>query len=106
MALARALDCASEPLSTIDELAKELLDVIALHYLEGKSLTVSDAMAMTSIASPATIHRKIDDLREAGLIEQVFASNNRRTKYLVPTNTADEYFVELGKAMNKIVVTA
>jgi DNA-binding MarR family transcriptional regulator len=47
------------------------------------------------------LHRKIDDLREAGLIEQVFEGKNRRTKYLVPTPAADKYFANLGQVMTE-----
>jgi DNA-binding MarR family transcriptional regulator len=47
----------------------------------------------------------LDDLRVAGLIEQVFQANNRRTKYLVPTKAADAYFVNLGKVMSDAMGT-
>ena len=42
-------------------------------------------MTLNNIVSPATLHRKLDELREGGLIEQSFEGKNRRTKYLVPT---------------------
>lgn len=69
-------------------------------------MTVTDALAMTSIASPATVHRKLNDLREAGLIEQSFASNNRRTKYLTPTKAADKYFSNLGEMMKQSIAAS
>jgi DNA-binding MarR family transcriptional regulator len=56
-------------------------------------------MNLGSIASPATLHRKLDALREAGFIEFVFEGKNRRTKYLVPTSNADKYFDKLGDAL-------
>jgi DNA-binding transcriptional ArsR family regulator len=49
-------------------------------------------MALGSIASPATIHRKLDCLRDMGLVDAMFEGNNRRTKYLVPTTQAQCYF--------------
>jgi DNA-binding PadR family transcriptional regulator len=101
VALAHALEGSTTQISNIDETAKELLRVIASSHAQDKTMTVTHAMGLTAIASPATIHRKLDDLREAGLIEQSFAGKNRRTKYLSPTKAADEYFAELGKVMHQ-----
>jgi len=56
-------------------------------------------MALAHIASPATIHRKLDQLRELGMIDTVFEGKNRRTKYLVPTKAASDYFANMGKAV-------
>lgn len=81
--------------------AKKLLEVIAVHHAQEKPLTVTDAMAMNSIASPATIHRKLDQLRELGMIDTVFQGKNRRTKFLVPTQTAHDYFEKIGRAMQQ-----
>lgn len=101
IALAHALEGTTAQVSAVDATAKQLLNVIASNHAQDKTLTVTDAMALTSLASPATIHRKLDDLREAGLIEQSFAGNNRRTKYLTPTKAADKYFASLGEVMKQ-----
>jgi Fe2+ or Zn2+ uptake regulation protein len=79
--------------------AKKLLEVIAVHHAQDKPLTVTEAMALNTIASPATIHRKLDQLRELGLIDTVFEGKNRRTKYLVPTEATHQYFEGIGKVM-------
>ena len=86
--------------------AKKLLEVIAVHYAQGSSLTVTDAMAMNSIASPATIHRKLDQLRELGMIDTVFEGKNRRTKFLIPTQAAHDYFEKAGEAMKQAIAQA
>ncbi|BDU52666.1 hypothetical protein [Limnohabitans sp. INBF002] len=99
--LLHVVDGNSTQLVDIDEVAKQLLNVIALHHAQGKTLTVTEAMALGSVASPATIHRKLDDLREVGLIEQIFEGKNRRTKYLVPTQAADTYFSSLGDVIKQ-----
>jgi DNA-binding MarR family transcriptional regulator len=85
--------------SGIDLLALKLLEAVAVAHGKGAALTVTDAMALSAIASPATLHRKLNDLLDAGLIEQVFEGKNRRTKYLVPTASAAKYFEQLGKAL-------
>jgi DNA-binding MarR family transcriptional regulator len=103
IALAHALEGTTAAVSTVDVTAKQLLNVIASNHAQDKTLTVTDAMALTSIASPATIHRKLDDLREAGLIEQSFVGNNRRTKHLTPTKAAEKYFANLGEAIKQSI---
>jgi DNA-binding MarR family transcriptional regulator len=106
IALSQALEGSSSQVSSVDETAKQLLKVIASKHSQDKTMTVTDAMALTEIASPATIHRKLDDLREAGLIDQVFAENNRRTKYLIPTKNADRHFSSLGEVMKQSLTSS
>lgn len=80
----------------IDLVAEKVLDRIALAHANGKPLTITRAMEMHDIASPATIHRKLNMLIEADLIKQDFEGKNRRTKYLTPTVRAEEHFTRLG----------
>ena len=83
-------------LPALDLDAKRLLELIAVRHFEGKSMTVTDAMSMSTIASPATIHRKLDVLRESGMISTDYEGSNRRTKFLRPTDQAVNYFNTLG----------
>ena len=85
--------------------AKKLLEVIAVRHEHKKPLTVTEAMALGSIASPATIHRKLDQLRDMGMVTTVFDGANRRTKYLIPTDAAHDYFESVGQAMTQAVRT-
>ena len=86
--------------------AKKLLEFIAMRHEQQKPLTVTEAMALATIASPATIHRKLDQLRELGMIDTVFEGKNRRTKYLVPTQAAHDYFEHIGQAMQDAMAQA
>jgi len=99
----RAVDIQKTPVKNIDSTALLLLNEIAVQHHDGKNITVNEAMLLSKIASPATVHRKLDELREAGLIEQVFEGKNRRTKYLVPTKEADSYFAKMSKAITNAV---
>ena len=101
--IARAIDILKKNSNSIDSTALQLLNEIAVQHFDGKTLTVSQAIALNKIASPATLHRKLDELREAGLIEQSFEGKNRRTKYLVPTKEADSYFSKMSKAITSAV---
>jgi DNA-binding MarR family transcriptional regulator len=101
LSLVHTLDMAHSQVSGLDETTKHLLRVIGLHHAQGQPLTVTQAMALSAIASPATIHRKLDTLRELDLIEQTFEGSNRRTKYLSPTQTAHDYFDQIGKMIKQ-----
>ena len=92
--------------AVLDLDAKKLLEVIAVRHAAEKPLTVTDAMALTAIASPATIHRKLDQLRELGMIDTVFEGKNRRTKYLTPTQMAHDYFNQVGQVMQQALAQA
>ena len=96
----------SQKTPAMDLDAKKLLEVIAVRYAQKQALTVTDAMALNTIASPATIHRKLDQLRELGMIDTVFEGKNRRTKYLVPTQAAHDYFEHIGQAMQEAMAQA
>ena len=100
---ARGVDIQKKPVKNIDSTALLLLNEIAVQHHDGKNITVTEAMLLSKIASPATVHRKLDELREAGLIEQVFEGKNRRTKYLVPTKEADSFFAKMSKAITNAV---
>jgi len=101
--IALAVDIFNNNIDSIDSTALELLNVIAVQHFDDNALTVSQCLALKKIASPATIHRKLDELREAGLIEQISKGKDRRTKYLVPTKLADAYFAKLSKAITTAV---
>lgn len=101
--IARAVDILKKNSHSIDSTALQLLNEIAVQHFDGETLTVSQAIALKKIESPATLHRKLDELREAGLIEQVFEGKDRRTKYLVPTREADTYFTKMSNAMTSAV---
>lgn len=90
---------ASSNLTNVDSLALRLLESIAVAHSNGAALTVTDAMSLNAIASPATIHRKLNDLLKAGLVNQVHVNENRRTKYLYTTSKANAYFANMGSAM-------
>lgn len=82
----------------VDITAQRLLEIISV-CARHEALTVTECMELQELASPATLHRKLDDLREAGLIFQQYEGNNRRTKYLYPTQKALNHFSKLSEAM-------
>jgi DNA-binding MarR family transcriptional regulator len=100
-----ALEAESE-LPAMDLECRRLLEEVAVRQHEGKPLTVTEVMALASIASPATMHRKLDTLLELGMIEHQFEGDNRRTKYVVCTGDAIKYFERAGRAMQRSLKAA
>jgi len=101
--LAQVVEAQNTAVKNIDSNALLLLNEIAVQHFVGKTLTVSQAMALKKLASPITIHNKLCELREAGLIDQLFEGKNRRTKFLKPTKVADSYFGMMSKAITSAV---
>jgi DNA-binding MarR family transcriptional regulator len=90
---------------TLDSTAKALLERIACEHAQGAPLTITEAMSLHEVASPATIHRKIDDLRIAGLVDTEFQGDNRRTKYLTPTPKARKFFDKVNALLPNAVAS-
>ncbi len=87
----------------IDLESRKILENIAWHYESGKALSVTEVMDLSHIASAATIHRKLDLLRDLGLIKSIHLGENRRTKYMAPTKLSSHYFDSLSKLMLKTI---
>lgn len=52
-----------------------------------------EAIKLHELGSPATLPRKLDDLRLASTIQTDFLSNNFRAKYLILTQITNTHFV-------------
>jgi len=84
-----------------DTTARELLDLICLHEGLSYPLTVTQAMNQPQLASPATMHRKLEDLLELGLVTHQHQGENRRTKYVVLTTSGQLYSMLMSQAMER-----
>ena len=82
-----------------DPSCASLLNEIGLAESQGNCLTVTDAMGLGSIASPATLHRRLDLLLESGYIAQTNKAGDRRTKFLITTPKSIEYFKEMEECL-------
>lgn len=86
----------------ISPAALALFLVIALRHSAGATMTISGAMALSNMASSAALHKRIDDLREAGMICIAFQGTNRRTKYLAPSQKGDRYLKFMGQLLRSV----
>ena len=80
-----------------------LLNEIAVKDFEDQPLKVTQAMGFNALGSPVNLHRKLDELLKAGMIEFRSVGKNRRTKYLHITQAAFDYFQTKSKAMVEAV---
>jgi DNA-binding IclR family transcriptional regulator len=85
----------------MDPIALRLLEAITAAHEAGSLLRVSDALELADLASHATLHKKLDMLKAQGFVEIEYINDDRRTKYLAPSQLALTYFDELGKALMK-----
>lgn len=80
-----------------------LLEDIALRHFENRAYTVSDAMALQHMGSPATLHKRLKRLRTGGLIRYERHPEDHRTKYLLVTPLAIAHFERLSDAMHLVM---
>lgn len=85
----------------LDHESSKLLEIISVAHAQNKPLTVTEAMRLRIVASPASIHRKLDQLRELGYVDGVYQGKNRRTRYLMPLSKAEMHFKNLGQAISE-----
>ena len=89
----------STTIQTLDPVCKILLEEIALACVSGQTLIISQAIGMTQIAAPSTLHRKLQTLLQVELVKVIFKDNNRRTKYLDLSPQGRAYFKRLSDLM-------
>jgi DNA-binding MarR family transcriptional regulator len=80
---------------------REILETVALNERTKIALTVGDLMDIGRIASPATMHRRFDSLRDRGLLAATHRNGNKRTKYVTLTVYGWSYFKRLETYMKK-----
>src|ERR1700704_6354505 len=76
----------------LDAAEARLLEALAAAWHAGRTLTVTETMALSVAGAPATVYRKLSRLRQEGLVSVDESSTDLRTKTVVPTRLALEYF--------------
>jgi len=89
----------TKQLVDIDATGQKVLELLAIASDSSQPMNVGQAMSAKWIASPATLHRKISDLINAGYVASIYVGKNRRNRFLVPTDKADEFFSQMGSSM-------
>jgi hypothetical protein len=89
----------------LDANENALLEAIALRWYEQKPMTVREAIALSELGSPATLHKRITRLRDRDLVKTFSQADDKRAKYLVPTEKSLAMFNDYGKKMSSALTT-
>lgn len=86
-------------LDKLDIACLQLLDLIVIATHDKQDLSVSMALALSEVGSPATIHKKLQILRDFDLVDASFTTD-KRTKVLKLTDKAQAYYDEITNAFH------
>ena len=87
----------------LDANENALLEAIALRWFENKPMTVREAIGISQLGSPATLHKRITRLRNRDLVQTFNQPDDKRAKYLIPTDKSIAVFKDFGKKMNAAI---
>ena len=80
---------------------ERLLEAVTVCWHKGRTLTVTETMALSVAGAPATVYRKLTSLRKQGLVAVVESNDDLRIKTVVPTRKALDYFEKLGGCLEE-----
>lgn len=84
----------------LDAVEEQVLNALAVTWATGTRVTVLEAMKLSTTTSSTTVHRRLNTLRQKGLIELQEDEADNRVKYVLPTPIAKAYFAKLGQCMD------
>jgi len=87
----------------LDANEKALLEEVALRWFENRPMTVREAIGLAQLGSPATLHKRITRLRQKDLLMTFNQPEDKRAKYLIPTDKTIAMFGDFGKKVNTVV---
>ena len=85
----------------VSEELEPLLITITQAWHASTPLPVRKLLINEALGSPATIHKRIHQLHEAGLVSLDAVASDARVKLVVPTDHALRYLAERGKAIQQ-----
>lgn len=82
-----------------------LLQEVALRHFADQALKVSEVLNMKHLGSAATLHKRLQRLRSAGLLSVREEATDHRIKYLIATPLAMRHFERMGQAMKTAMLS-
>ena len=93
-------------LTNLEPTCARLLDEIAMADTEAAPLTVTGLMGLAHIASPATLHRKMQLLLAEELIDLMVDPDNKRSKFVVLSRKGKRYYTLMSSMMTDVAHSA
>ncbi len=89
-------------LDDFDANEKALFDSLCLRWSQGKAMTVREAISQTGLGSAATLHKRLKRLIAKELIVATHVGQDKRTKYLAPSEKGLVYIELLSSKMTMV----
>ena len=86
---------------SLDLIEREVLSALALRWNKEQPILIADAISLKKIASQATLHSRLKQLKKKGFVKIVPDSSDGRRKYIQPTQKTCNYFDQLAKCVVK-----
>ena len=89
-------------LEQFDANEKALFDSVVLRWAQGAPLTVREAIGQADLGSPATLHKRLQRLIAKDLLVAEHQGQDRRTKYLMPSQQGMVYIEWLSTQLSVV----
>ena len=89
----------------LDANEKALLEEIVLNWFEKNPMTVREAINLSALGSPATLHKRTTRLRQRDFLMAFNQEDDKRAKFLIPTQKTLALFGDFGKKMNSALTS-
>ncbi len=88
---------AEEDSQALEPNERALLEWVILRWAEQRPLTVRQAIAHTHLGSPATLHKRLVQLRQKSYLQIEDVAGDKRAKHLVPGLEGLVYLERMGR---------
>ena len=83
----------------LDPNEKALLEMVILRWAQRTTMTVRQTIAHAHLGSPATLHKRLTNLRKKGYLQLEDVEGDKRAKFLVPGPQGFIHMENMGKLM-------
>jgi DNA-binding MarR family transcriptional regulator len=83
----------------LDPHEKALLEMVVLRWAQQDTMTVRQTIGHAHLGSPATLHKRLTQLRQKGYLGLKEVEGDKRAKFLIPGPQGIQYLETMGKHM-------
>ena len=89
-------------LEDFDANERALFETLALRWSQGQPMTVREAIGLSELGSPATLHKRLQRVIGKDLLVAYHEGHDRRTKFLKPSDKGLAYIEWLGQQLSQV----